>query len=177
MIIAETGRLLIRPFDEADAPFVLHLLNTPGWIRFIGDRGIATPEDARKYIVEKLLNSYTTSGWGMYLVESKAGNVPVGMCGLVKRDSLQHADLGYAFLPEYNGKGYALEAAVAIMWFANKILQLNPVLAIVTPDNERSISLLQKLHFVFDKNITDNGEELLLYKHEADVLKPESKPL
>lgn len=173
MTIAETGRLLIRRFNEADAPFVLRLLNTAGWLRFIGERGVETMADARRYIIEKFAGSYATHGYGMYLVQVKETGVPIGMCGLVKRDSLEHADLGYAFLPEYGGKGYAFEAAVAVMRLATETLKLNPVLAIVTPDNKSSIALLQKLDFLFEKTITDNGEELLLFKNEGPAPKPE----
>jgi RimJ/RimL family protein N-acetyltransferase len=169
MTIAETARLHIRWINETDAPFVLQLLNTPGWIQFIGERGVHTTEDARRYIAERFTASYAKFGWGMYLVLLKESGLPIGMCGLVKRDNLEHADLGYAFLPEYGGKGYALEAATAVMQFATETLQLRPILAIVTPGNQRSIVLLQKLDFAFQKKITDNGEELLLFKSNTDV--------
>lgn len=167
MHIAQTPRLLINHFTEADSPFVLEILNTPGWLQFIGDRNIKTPEAAQQYLKEKFMGGYAKFGFGMFAVRLKENDETIGMCGLVKRDHLQHADIGYAFLPQHAGKGYAIEAAAAVLQYANHTLKLHPILAIVTPDNNRSIKLLQKLNFVLQGTITDNDTELLLFKNET----------
>jgi [ribosomal protein S5]-alanine N-acetyltransferase len=164
MQITETPRLLIDHFTEDDAPFVLRILNTPGWIQFIGDRNVRTLEAAEKYTKERFMAGYVKPGFGMYAVRLKETGATVGMCGLLKRDHLEHADIGYALLPEYGGKGYALEAAAAVLEYANNTLQLDPVLAIVTPGNTGSVKLLEKLHFVLQGTSLHNGEELLLFK-------------
>lgn len=169
MHITQTPRLLINHFTEADAPFVLKILNTPGWLQFIGDRNIKTPEAAQQYTKEKLLAGYTKLGFGMYAIRLKDTNETIGMCGLVKREHLEHADIGYAFLPEYGGKGYALEATAAVLQYANDTLKFNPILAIVTPGNHSSIKLLEKLNFLLQGNITQNNEELLLFKNEIAI--------
>ena len=166
MIIIETERLLLEHFTEDDAPFVLNILNTPGWLQFIGDRNVKTLEVAQQYTRDKLIGGYAKFGFGMYVVRLKENNEAIGMCGLVKRDHLEHADIGYAFLPEYTGKGYALEAAIAVKQFANQTLGLNPLLAIVTPANSSSIKLLEKLNFVFERKISQNGEELMLFRQQ-----------
>lgn len=163
MQITQTPRLLVNHFSEQDAPFVLQILNTPGWLQFIGDRNVKTVEAAEQYIKEKFMGGYQKFGFGMYAVRLRETNETIGMCGLVKRDHLEHADIGYAFMPEYGGKGYALEAAAAVLQYANNTLGLNPLLAIVTPDNVSSIKLLEKLRFVLQGTITDNGKELLLF--------------
>jgi [ribosomal protein S5]-alanine N-acetyltransferase len=167
MNITQTPRLLINHFTEADAPFVLEILNTPGWLQFIGDRNIKTLEAAQQYLKEKFLGGYEKFGFGMFAVRLKENNETIGMCGLVKRDHLQHADIGYAFLPQHAGKGYAIEAAAAVLQYANHTLKLHPILAIVTPDNNSSVKLLQKLNFVLQGTITDNDTELLLFKNET----------
>jgi RimJ/RimL family protein N-acetyltransferase len=164
MQITQTPRLLINHFTVADAPFVLEILNTQGWLQFIGERNVKTLEAAEQYIKEKFMGSYQKSGFGMYAVRLKETNETIGMCGLVKRDHLEHADIGYAFLPQYAGKGYALEAATAVLDYANNTLKLHPILAIVTPTNTGSIKLLEKLQFILQGTLPDNGEELLLFK-------------
>lgn len=169
MNIVITNQFNIRQFNEDDAPFVLHILNTPGWIEFIGDRRVRNLEDSRKYIIDKFVNSYTKSTIGIYLVELKDKKIAIGMCGLIKRDILEHVDIGFAFLPEYEGKGYAFEAASAIMQYATNTLHLNPILAMVIPSNKKSIALLQKLNFHFEKMIIDEGEQLMLLKNESSL--------
>src|SRR6187549_3768173 len=101
MKVLETDRLSLREFVLDDAAFLLSLLNSPGWLKFIGDRGVHTIEDARKYIAERLVSSYRTFGFGFYVVTPKDEDIPIGMCGLVKRDTLEDVDIGFAFLPEY----------------------------------------------------------------------------
>jgi|SRR5215213_1669414 len=166
MLTLLTPRLFLTHFTEHDAPFILRILNTPGWLQFIGDRNVKTLEVAQQYTKDKLIAGYAKFGFGMYAVKLKETQDLVGMCGLVKRDTLEHADIGYAFLPEYTGQGYALEAAAAVLKYANQTLGLHPLLAIVTPGNRSSIKLLQKLNFAFQRNIVQNGEELLLFKQQ-----------
>ena len=159
-----TPRLLLTEFTEEDAPFILRILNTPGWLQFIGDRNIKTLESAHQYTKDKLIAGYAKFGFGMYAVKLKETQELIGMCGLVKRDNLEHADIGYAFLPEYTVKVYAIESASAILEYANTTLGLKPILAIVTPGNDSSIRLLEKLDFAFQRNVVNNGEELLLFR-------------
>src|SRR5690349_10812658 len=115
MNILETQRLTLREFELDDAAFLLTLLNSPGWLKYIGDRNVRSIEDAEKYINDRLMSSYRTFGFGFYVVTAKDSEIPMGMCGLVKRDTLEDVDIGFAFLPEYFGKGYALESASAVL--------------------------------------------------------------
>ena len=144
-IVLETDRLVLRRFSTDDAPFILELLNDSAFVRFIGDRGVRTVEAARDYLVQGPLDSYERHGYGLYLTELKSGLVPIGMCGLLKREFLSHPDIGFAFMPAFRSHGYALEAASAVMMHARNELNLQRVVAVVSPDNERSITLLAKL--------------------------------
>ncbi|MEP7275848.1 MAG: GNAT family N-acetyltransferase, partial [Betaproteobacteria bacterium] len=128
-----------------DAPFIVRLLNDPGWLRFIGDRGVRDEEDARAYLVRGPLAMYARNGFGLWRVARRDDGAPVGMCGLIKRDSLPDVDVGFAFLPAYRGRGYAAEAAAATLALASTRYRLSRVVAIVSPDNLRSIRLLEKL--------------------------------
>jgi len=168
MIVAETERLRLRWFDRSDAPFVFRLLNEPDWIRFIGDKHLSTLDDASRYIENGPVAMYRREGFGLYAVESKETGFPIGMCGLIKRDTLDDVDLGFAFLSEFHGQGYAFEAAAAVMAFAHDVLALRRVVAIVSPDNAKSISLLEKLAFHFEKMLRMQGaeEEVALYAFE-----------
>jgi RimJ/RimL family protein N-acetyltransferase len=159
MTVFETERLLLRHFTPEDAPLVLELLNDPLWIRFIGDRNVRTLEDAGKYL-EKPISSYKEHGYGLYHVARKSDMEPLGMCGLVKRDTLPHADIGFAFLERFRGEGYAREAAQGTLAFARATLGLGRILAIVSPSNERSASLLAKLGFEREqRSVPMNGNE------------------
>lgn len=164
-IIAETDRLLLSQLTLEDAPFVLELVNDPSWIRFIGDRGIRTVAQAEAYLRNGPIASYAAYGFGLYLVRRKVDQVRLGMCGLLKRPSLPHPDIGYALLPQFTGQGYAFEAATAVLHHARQELNQSPILAIVAPDNKRSIHLLEKLGLQFQKRTSlDEGQsELLLY--------------
>lgn len=166
-IDVQTERLELRELTTDDAPFIANLLNQPSFLRFIGDKGVRTLDDARKYLSNGPIDSYQRHGFGLYLVELIESNTPVGMCGLVKRDSLPHVDLGFAFLPEFWSKGYAFEAAAAVLRYAREILKLDQILAITDPDNEASIRLLQKLGFEFDGMIklSDDAPEIKLFSH------------
>ncbi|GJM42403.1 MAG: alanine acetyltransferase [Ardenticatenaceae bacterium] len=154
MCIIETARLQLCHFDLDDAQFVLNLVNDPGWIRFIGDRGIHTVTEAETYLKDGPMASYFANGFGLYLVRRRLDKVQLGMCGLVKRPSLTHVDIGFAFLAEHTGQGYAFEAATAVLNHAQNDLNLHPVVAITDPDNVRSIKLLQKLGLQFKEMVT-----------------------
>ena len=134
-----------------DAPFVLALLNDPDWLRFIGDKGVRTLEDARHYIETGPFESYAKNGFGMLLVEGRTDHTPAGLCGLVRRDVLPGPDLGYAFLPAFRRSGFAREAVSAVLRFARETARLDRLLAITNPDNERSIRVLEHFGFQFER--------------------------
>lgn len=165
MKVLETERLILRHLSLDDAAFMLDLLNQPSYVRFIGDRGVRTIEDARAYILNQAIDSYQRLGYGLYLTESKTEHVPMGICGLVKRDFLEDVDIGYAFHPNFWSKGFALEAASAVMAYAREVLGFDRIAAIVTPDNERSINVLTKLGLRFERTINwpEDGTELKLF--------------
>ena len=151
MIVLETERLILRHFNTDDAPFILTLLNEPAFLRYIGDKKVRTLDDARQYILNGPRASYERHGFGLCQVELKHTHAPIGMCGLLKRDELPDPDIGFAFLPDYRNKGFAFEAAAAVLKDARERLKLNRILAIVNPDNDASIKLLQKLGFTFER--------------------------
>jgi ribosomal-protein-alanine N-acetyltransferase len=153
MPLLETKRCTISALQTEDAPFIFCLLNSPGWLQFIGDRGIYTLDDAIHYIQFGPMKSYQENGFGLYLVQEKATGEKMGLCGLLKRETLNEIDLGFAFLPEFNGKGYAMETATAILDFARTELKVFKVLAITDNNNSTSIRLLEKLGFSFEKMI------------------------
>lgn len=163
--ILETDRLKIRPLNFDDADFIIELLNTEGWLQFIGDRHVHNKTQAIAYIENGPLKSYRENGFGLYVVERKLESKPIGLCGLLKRAILPHPDLGFAFLPDTNGKGYAHEAASQIVEQAKTKLGIDNFLAITLPTNQRSIKLLEKLGFVYTENFIqeDTKEELQLF--------------
>lgn len=163
--IFETERLRLREFILDDYPFVLALLNSPGWLRFIGDRNIKTAEQAKSYLQNGPMKSYLDNGFGLSLVEKKENNIAIGVCGIIKRDHLDYPDIGFAFLSDFCGKGYAFEIAVETLAYAKNILKLPKVCAITLADNEKSIRLLQKIgmHFIEPIRLLDDNEELQLY--------------
>lgn len=165
MKILETDRLIIRELDaETDAEFINRLLNSDKFIQYIGDRNVRSSEDARDFIRDRYRKSYEDHGYGLYCVELKDGT-QVGMCGFVRRDTLPGPDIGFAFLPEFEGKGYGFESAAAMMNYGRDDLGFSEVLAITTLDNEASGKLLEKIGFSFDKNIdTPEGETLKLFR-------------
>jgi len=153
MDILSTERLVLREFTSADAPFILQLLNDPSWLRFIGDRGVRTLADAEGYVAKGPAASYARHGFGLWLVGRKGDGVPLGMCGLLKRETLDDVDVGYAFLPEFCGQGYAREAVAATLAHGRRAFGLKRIVAITAPDNESSIRLLEKLGFRFERLI------------------------
>ena len=143
----ESERLFLRPLTLEDSEFILRLLNTDGFIKYIGDRNVRTIEQANDYLLNGPLKSYETNGFGLNLVELKTNQAPVGMCGLLKRDYLDHPDIGFAFLPEYTGKGYAYEIVKEIIYYGLNVLQFEKILAIVLPENSSSVKLLERAGF------------------------------
>jgi len=173
--ILETERLRLRPFRESDAPMILELLNDPGWLRFIGDRKVRSLDDARGYL-RKLHETYERHGFGLYMVERKDDREPLGMCGLVKRDTLPDPDLGFAFLERHRGAGYAQEAARATLGHAANDLGLARLAAVATPDNSRSASLLEKLGFRRESTTPWNGNEKDVVELWGKRLEPPTAP-
>jgi RimJ/RimL family protein N-acetyltransferase len=162
----ETPRLALREFTEGDAAFVLRLVNEPSFLRYIGDRGVRDLEDARRYIADGPVAGYARHGHGLMRVDRKSDGAVVGMCGILKRDTLPDPDIGFTFLPEYRSQGYALESAQAVMRHAREALGLGRIVAITTRDNDLSIRLLGKLGFRFERMIEIGGEELRLFASE-----------
>lgn len=158
MTILETRRLALRLMVAEDAPFVLELLNEPSFLRFIGDRDVRTLADARAYIEKGPAASYARYGFGLWLAQLRDDGTPIGMCGLLKRDTLDDVDIGFALLPAYWGKGLAHEAAAAVMDYGRRVLGIARIVAIVSPDNAASIRLLEKIGLVFDRRVDLNGD-------------------
>jgi RimJ/RimL family protein N-acetyltransferase len=163
--ILETERLLLRRFTLDDAAFIIELLNTEGWIKYIGEKNVKTTDDARAYLENGPLKSYRNNGFGLALVELKADHAPIGMCGLINRDYLDHLDVGFAFLPSHAGHGYAFEIVKKTVEHALGELREEKLFAITLPENYSSIKLLTKLGFTYNKNFItpDTNEELCLY--------------
>ena len=155
MPLLETERLILRELTFDDAPFILTLLNDPSFLRYINDKNVRNLVDARQYMLNGPMASYARHGFGLYLVALKDSAVPIGLCGLLKREELPDADIGFAFLPEFWGKGFALESAIAVMNDARQRLGLKRVLAIVMPENAASIKFLEKLGMKFERDKDD----------------------
>lgn len=143
--ILETDRITIEEASSNDAPFFYDLLNSPGWIQFIGDRGIKNLQDAENYIQNSLIKGYKLHGYGLYKIELKESGTPVGICGLLKRPYLEHPDIGFAIMPQFEGKGYCFEAAKGVMNYAFTKLNQTTLLGITTLENVKSQNLLRKL--------------------------------
>jgi len=162
--ILKTERLQLRRFNFDDWQFIIDLLNSEGWLKYIGDRNVKTKKQAHHYLKKGPLKSYKQNGFGLSMVETKDGR-PIGMCGLIKRDYLEHPDIGFAFLPEYSSMGYGYEIASAILVHARKDLHLSTISAITVPNNVKSIGLLEKIGLRFVKFFRPEpgAEELMLY--------------
>lgn len=163
--ILETNRLLLRKFTVDDTKFIIELVNSPGWIQYIGDRNMKTEEQAKAYIQDNIIRSYEENGFGLSLVETKSDQNPIGMCGILKRDNLENPDIGFAFLPAFTGKGFAFEIANATITYAKELLKLPVIFAITVPENKSSIRLLEKIGLKFQKqfNLPNNDTELMLF--------------
>lgn len=158
--ILETDRLILRRFSTGDAEFMLELLNDPSFVRFVGDRGVRTVDAARDYIVHGPIESYERHGYGLYVTELKTGRIPIGMCGLLKREFLSEPDIGFALLPPFRCRGYAFEASSAVLTYARRTLGLQRIVAVVSPENERSIKLLAKLGMTADGTMKWPGADV-----------------
>jgi ribosomal-protein-alanine N-acetyltransferase len=166
--VIQTERLGLRRFDLDDAPFILDLVNEPDWLRFIGDKGVSSLGDAQRYLQAGPLEMYARLGFGLYLVERRADGLPIGMCGLVKRETLECVDIGFAFLARYRRQGFALEAAKATLAHARD-LGLQRLMAITTRDNVASKKLLGKLGMTFDREIATALDAELLHLFTMDL--------
>lgn len=165
MIHVQTDRLTLRQFELTDADFMLALLNDPSFIQNIGDRNVRTLADAEKYIENGAMASYAKNGFGLLAVTLTETGETLGMCGLIKRDALEDVDIGYAFLPKFWSKGYAIEAAQGVMKFAKEVIGLKRVVAIVDPANAGSIRVLEKLGMKFEKlmKLSEDDIDLKLF--------------
>jgi RimJ/RimL family protein N-acetyltransferase len=165
MIVLKTERLILRQFSSDDVQFILDLLNEPSFIQNIGDRGVQTLEDARSYILRVPVASYERHGFGLYLVILKESGESIGMCGLIKREELEDVDIGYAFLPKYWSKGYAVESAFAVKEYARDVIGLKRLVAITDPENQGSIRVIEKLGLKFEKmvRLSEDDIELKLF--------------
>jgi RimJ/RimL family protein N-acetyltransferase len=164
MNVIETTRLDLREFTLRDAPFILHLLNEDGFLRFIGDKGVRSLADARDYILQGPSASYRQHGFGLYRASLRDGT-PIGMCGLVKRDTLPDVDVGFAVLERYWSQGYCSEAATAVLDFGLHTLGLKRIVAITAPENHGSMAVLAKIGLQFEKRVrlSDGGPEVNLF--------------
>lgn len=162
----ETSRLIIRPTYPEDGAFIYELLNTPKWIKFIGDRKVRSTEDGRQYILVKMIPQLERLGFSNYTVIKKEDNTKIGTCGLYDREGLEGVDIGFAFLPEYEKKGYAFEAANRLKKAALEDFGLKQINAITLKTNLDSQKLLEKLGMEFDSMVTlpNEEDELMLYK-------------
>lgn len=157
--ILETERLILRKMRVEDAEFIFELVNEPAFIRNIGDKGVRTLDDARDYILSGPVASYAKSGFGLYTVEVKETGTAIGICGLLKRDSLEDVDIGFAFLERFRRKGFGYESAAAVMDYGRNALGLKRIVAITSPDNEGSIRVLEKIGLRFEKRIRMPGSD------------------
>lgn len=162
--ILRTERLVLRELNSSDAQFINALLNTPKFIKYVGDRNVRDDAAALDFIVNKYTPSYTANGYGLWAVETCKGT-PIGMCGFVKRDYFDEPDLGFAFLPEHERKGYGYESALGSLKFGREELGFTKVLAITSLNNNASVSLLKKLGFVDDGIIEPESEKLRLFSY------------
>ena len=161
----ETERLILRRLNVDDAAFILTLLNEPSFLRYIGDKKVRDLDGARQYILNGPVASYDRNGFGLCLVELKESHTPIGICGLLKRDELPDPDIGFALLPDFWNKGFAFEAANAVLQDGRERLSIEHILAITSLDNEASINLLERLGFKFDKviKLSADGEQVRLF--------------
>ena len=171
-MIAETNRLIISKITLDDAAFFLELVNTPNFIKYIGDRNLKTVEDAKTYLKNGTLKSYEDFGFGFYkLLLKEENNKAIGTCGLVKREQLDNVDIGFAMLPNYEGKGFGYESCIAVLKLAKEQFKLNKVLAITLPTNNNSIKLLEKIGLSYEKRVKpfEDDEELLLFAKNLNI--------
>jgi [ribosomal protein S5]-alanine N-acetyltransferase len=153
MRILQTERLELRELSLADDEFILELLNEPGFLRHIGDKGVRSLADAREYITQGPRESYGRFGFGLYLACLAGRDEPVGICGLLKRDTLPDVDVGFAFLSRHWSKGYATESAAAMLDYGKRRIKLKRIVAITAPENHGSIAVLEKIGLRFERMV------------------------
>lgn len=161
-IVIETERLILRKFTIDDAAFMLALLNTPDWLKFIGNRNVRTIEEAEQYLLNGNIKSYQDYGFGFYVVVIKETQESIGICGIVKREGLEDVDIGFAFFQQFMGKGYGYESASAVLNFALNNLKIKRIVAIVDPKNISSIALIKKIGLQFEKMIQLSNKDIAL---------------
>lgn len=165
----QTSRLDLRWLTLDDATFILELVNDPHWIRFIGDKFVTDLDAARSYLETGPLAMYRGHGFGLNRVALKADDTAIGICGILQRENLAEPDLGFAFLPEFRRRGYALEAAQTILEHASKVMGLSRVAAILSPQNTASAGLLQNLGFNFERNYQAQPDSAILDLYAIDM--------
>lgn len=171
--ILQTQRLNLREYTLEDASFILKLVNTPGWLTFIGDRNVHSIEDAKTFLTNSIIKSYKENGYGLWMIQLQEDKTPIGMCGLVNREALEDVDVGFALLPEFAKKGYAFEAANATVEFAKNSLEIEKIVGITNAKNKHSIALLNKLGMYFEKEVQlakDDVVQLYSPKREIHIL-------
>lgn len=168
MHLIETQRLNLRQLTEDDWPFIFAVVNDPDFLRNIGDRGVRNEEDARRYIANGPQAMYREHGFGLYRVALK-DDTPIGLCGLIKREALPDVDIGFSLLPQFRGRGYALEAARAVMQYGREKIAFKRIVAIAVPENKPSVRLLEKVGLCAEGIIRLPGDdaELLLMAWET----------
>ncbi len=165
MSVIRSERLQLRKLELADDEFILRLLNEDSFLRFIGDKGVRTLTDAREYILQGPMDSYRRFGFGLYLTSLRDSGLPIGICGLVKRDALDDVDVGFAFLSQFRSRGYAAESAAAVLAYGRRQLHLRRIVAITAPDNHASIAVLEKIGLRFERAIklSEHSPELMMF--------------
>ena len=166
-LVAHTQRTIVNRISIDDAPFFVQLVNSPGWLRYIGDRQVSDVADAERFLEDGFLQSYRDNGFGHYLVRSRQGD-PMGICGFLKKPILENPDFGFAFLPEYMGQGFAFEACEKVLKLAVEYYRFTILDAVLSVDNSRSKRLLEKLGFGQQGTIPSETDErgALLYRWE-----------
>ena len=167
-VVLQTDRLVLGELTFEDAEFIVELLNDAAFVRFIGDKGVRNVADAREYLRKGPMDSYRRNGFGLYRVNRKADDCRVGMCGLVRREGLDHPDVGFAFLPAHRDMGYASESAAAVIRHARQELGIGRILGITHPDNDGSIRLLERAGFAFERRLrlAPGADEVNLYVND-----------
>lgn len=158
-----TERLELREPTAEDADFILQLLNDPGWLRYIGDRGVRTAAAALSYIEDRLLQSFREHGFGLWVVVDRATRRPLGLCGLLRRNTHPDVEIGFALLPAARGQGIAAEAALRALEHAERELRLQRLIALTLPDNGPSQRLLRRLGLAFERGVVFEGEDELIH--------------
>ncbi|MBT8099903.1 MAG: GNAT family N-acetyltransferase, partial [Gammaproteobacteria bacterium] len=157
--LLQTERLRLRRLTLADAGLMLSIWNDPDFVRHVGDRGIRSVDEARQALLDGAFRLYAEFGYGPYRVALREADTPIGTCGLFRREGLTEPDIGFALLPEYCGRGYAYEAATAVLQHARESLKLRRLTAVVSPNNDASIRLIEKLGLSFEKRARIDGDD------------------